>query len=302
MLYTKDVQKSITGNSAATSVGKQTGLYTVKPTLIVGANKTGSKVPEPVVIRTAFSIHAIVYYDKNSAFLNQANLAAVQQLADELRFLYNPIIGIDGHASGEGSDTYNLQLSDLRRLGVISLLNFHKALNPFTMGGKGYGESNPVMPETGSTADEVENQRKFNRRVEINVIFDRISTEKTAQPTDKPPFNVLDIKYKPTQKDWERWEKEDYDRRLWHTPIPIPQKDNKSLNDLVHNKIDEILNKTMDKLKIPNSLKPLIRDGVHSAIEKGAKKVLDMALDQTNLGEKEKEIIKKTIEATGKIK
>lgn len=67
---------------------------------------------------------------------------------------------IQGHASSDGSDLYNLQLSDRRAASVRTYL-ISRGVAPSRMTSKGYGETMPI-------ADNATNAgRKQNRRVEL---------------------------------------------------------------------------------------------------------------------------------------
>ncbi len=67
---------------------------------------------------------------------------------------------IQGHASSEGSDAYNLRLSDRRAASVRAYLQ-SKGVDPARMTSKGYGETQPIADNA------TEEGRKQNRRVEL---------------------------------------------------------------------------------------------------------------------------------------
>jgi OOP family OmpA-OmpF porin len=72
-------------------------------------------------------------------------------------------VEIEGHTDDQGSDAYNVKLSDDRAKAVVDYL-LKKKVEPERLSWKGYGESKPLVPN-GSDAD-----RAVNRRVEFRVI------------------------------------------------------------------------------------------------------------------------------------
>jgi outer membrane protein OmpA-like peptidoglycan-associated protein len=127
-----------------------------------------SKVPEPMVMRTpGGGIGATVYFGQDSFLLDSANFKAVEELGEALRFMSRPTVIVDGHASTEGTEEYNLDLSRSRRLLVIGILKGKSTdIKPT---GEAYGEKKVAVEETAQ-GDELEKQRAYNRRVEIAII------------------------------------------------------------------------------------------------------------------------------------
>lgn len=72
-------------------------------------------------------------------------------------------VEVAGHASAEGSDDYNLALSQRRMNEVVRLL-VARGIDPARLVARGYGESKP----TASNATE--DGRRQNRRVEFNIL------------------------------------------------------------------------------------------------------------------------------------
>lgn len=70
---------------------------------------------------------------------------------------------IEGHTDDQGSDSYNLQLSDDRAKAVVDYL-LKKKVDKERLTWKGYGESKPLKPNTS------EENRAVNRRVEFRVV------------------------------------------------------------------------------------------------------------------------------------
>lgn len=72
-------------------------------------------------------------------------------------------VEIEGHTDDQGTDEYNLRLSDARAKAVVDYL-LKKKVEQERVTWKGYGESKPLKPNTS------EEQRAVNRRVEFRVI------------------------------------------------------------------------------------------------------------------------------------
>jgi len=75
-----------------------------------------------------------------------------------------------------------------------------------------------------------------------------------------------------------------------------------SVSDAVWKRVDSFIDDATKKLKVPEKLRPLIKDGAHALIEKGVTATLDAALDQTPMTAEEKEAFKKALEAAAKTK
>jgi OOP family OmpA-OmpF porin len=73
------------------------------------------------------------------------------------------LIEISGHTDSDGSDAYNLKLSDGRAKAVVQYL-ISKGIQPTRMKAVGYGESKPI--DTNKT-DEGKSR---NRRVEFTLL------------------------------------------------------------------------------------------------------------------------------------
>ena len=72
-------------------------------------------------------------------------------------------IRIEGHASSEGDDDYNMKLSEKRAKAVMDYL-ISAGVDPARMESAGYGEERPIA------SNDTEEGREKNRRVEFNII------------------------------------------------------------------------------------------------------------------------------------
>ncbi len=88
-------------------------------------------------------------------------------------------VEIGGHASSEGSDSHNLELSDRRAKSVMKWLVDRGGVEAGRLSAKGYGETKPLV-----TPDETEADREKNRRVEF-LITDQDVTQTKVEVDPK---------------------------------------------------------------------------------------------------------------------
>src|SRR5262249_21270208 len=108
--------------SAPASQSSPTILRAPIPGAAGGFSLFSDKIPAPTVSRIGASVVATIYFGQNFFLLDSRNLEAVEKLGAELPLMVNPAISVDGHASGEGTEQYNMNLSEMRRQTVIALL------------------------------------------------------------------------------------------------------------------------------------------------------------------------------------
>jgi outer membrane protein OmpA-like peptidoglycan-associated protein len=274
-------------------------------------------IPAPVVSRMGNMLVATVYFGQKFFLLDPRNFAAVEQVGEDLKFVLNPSIAVNGYTSSEGSKAYNQKLSENRRDTVITVLK-SKISGPSTFTGKGHGASALDVPETGKKGKDLESQQAQNRRVTI------VATLPAAAPA-KPAGGATSTPSKELPKDeWSPIEPEG------PKPFPFPpkipyrpetprelgermmreaaeaekirkeraaQKGGQSLNDWFYKKVDDGVEKVAEKFRIPEKLRPYLKKAVRAGIEKGVEAAVDEILDQTPLSDNEKEAAKKALEA-----
>jgi outer membrane protein OmpA-like peptidoglycan-associated protein len=81
----------------------------------------------------------------------------------------NADIQVDGHTDGKGSAEYNQGLSERRAEAVAAWLAQHEGIARSRMKVQGYGETQPVAPNTKPDGSDNSAGRKKNRRVVIGV-------------------------------------------------------------------------------------------------------------------------------------
>ena len=104
------------------------------------------------------SLFEQIYFAVDKADLTPASLGVLQKIASTLKPFPTVALEISAHTDAQGSDAYNLALSERRAQSVVNNLNGQGVKN---LSAKGYGESKPVADN--KTADG----RAKNRRVEM---------------------------------------------------------------------------------------------------------------------------------------
>lgn len=78
-------------------------------------------------------------------------------------------IEISAHTDSKGSDAYNLSLSQKRAESIVKYLN-SQGVPLRQMIPKGYGEVNPIAPNTNADGTDNPEGRRLNRRVEFSIL------------------------------------------------------------------------------------------------------------------------------------
>jgi len=117
--------------------------------------------PEAVVVQETIVAEkfSAIQFEFDSSVLKTSSYAELDRLAKDLRATNSSVV-LDGYASSEGSESYNVTLSQDRANAVKQyLVNAGVAASKVTT--KGYGDANPVA------SNATEAGRVANRRVEI---------------------------------------------------------------------------------------------------------------------------------------
>jgi OOP family OmpA-OmpF porin len=119
------------------------------------------KFPEPVAQNNATTgaYYAPIQFEFDSSVLKTESYSTLDRLAKELRD-NNATVTLDGYASAEGTEAYNLNLSKDRANAVKQYL-VNAGVPASSITANGYGEANPVA------SNATEEGRIQNRRVEI---------------------------------------------------------------------------------------------------------------------------------------
>lgn len=119
------------------------------------------KFPEPVVQNNLGqgAYYAPIQFEFDSSVLKTESYSTLDKLAKELRDA-NSSVTLDGYASAEGTEDYNLNLSKDRANAVKQYL-VNAGVAASSINANGYGEANPVA------SNATEEGRVQNRRVDI---------------------------------------------------------------------------------------------------------------------------------------
>ena len=118
------------------------------------------KFPETTVNNVVNgSYYAPIQFEFDSSVLKTESYATLDKLAKELRDS-NGTVKLDGYASAEGSESYNLNLSKDRANAVKQYL-VNAGVPASSINAQGYGEANPIA------SNATEEGRIQNRRVEV---------------------------------------------------------------------------------------------------------------------------------------
>ncbi|MED4731173.1 OmpA family protein [Aneurinibacillus migulanus] len=100
-------------------------------------------------------------FDYDSDTLRPEAEKLLEQIGDELKKIGKANVEIQGYTDSQGSEQYNLALSDRRAKAVEHHLAAIAGLGGITLSTRGLGETNPAAP------NDTEEHREQNRRVEI---------------------------------------------------------------------------------------------------------------------------------------
>jgi len=120
---------------------------------------------------------------------DQEKLLALRTLSSDIKK-----IAIEGHTSSEGSDKYNLKLSDKRAKAVMEYLVTKGALEKGMFTAKGFGEGKPIADES------TEEGKEKNRRVEFNIVEQDVTKQKVSIDPESGEKTVIEKKTE-TEKD-----------------------------------------------------------------------------------------------------
>jgi outer membrane protein OmpA-like peptidoglycan-associated protein len=111
----------------------------------------------------AITLHGI-YFDFNRATIKPESRPALDDAARTLKDNPTIIVEIQGYTDSQGSDEYNLKLSDQRASSVVDYLVHNYGISTTRLTAKGYGEAKPIA------ANDTDSGRALNRRVEFVIL------------------------------------------------------------------------------------------------------------------------------------
>jgi len=133
-------------------------------------------------------IHEKVQFEYNSANILEVSHSLLNEVADVIKKTPRiKKIQVEGHASSDGSDDYNLRLSDKRAKAVRTYL-IAQGVAKEKLVAKGYGETKPIADNA------TEAGREKNRRVEFNIIEQDVIQKKVQIDPKTGKETVLEQK------------------------------------------------------------------------------------------------------------
>jgi OOP family OmpA-OmpF porin len=136
-------------------------------------------------------IHEKVQFEYNSANILEVSHSLLNEVADVIKKTPRiKKIQVEGHASSDGADDYNMKLSDKRAKAVRAYL-ITQGVNKDKLVAKGFGETKPIAD------NETEAGRETNRRVEFNIIEQDIIKKKVQIDPETGEETVLEEKKVP---------------------------------------------------------------------------------------------------------
>ncbi len=132
------------------------------------------KPPPRVEVRdNKIEIREKIQFEYNKAEIKEVSFDLLAEIAKVIK--ENPHIKkiqIEGHASSDGADDYNLRLSDRRANAVMKHLVDVGGIPKEALIAKGFGETKPIAD------NETEEGREKNRRVEFNIVEQDVTKKK----------------------------------------------------------------------------------------------------------------------------
>ena len=137
--------------------------------------KPPPKIEKPARVEVRdnkIEIHEKIQFEKAKSRILEESHSLLNEIAEVIQ--KNPHIkkiSIEGHASSEGNDYFNMKLSDDRAKAVRQYL-VDKGIEEDKLVAKGFGETKPIAD------NDTEEGREKNRRVEFNIIEQDITKKK----------------------------------------------------------------------------------------------------------------------------
>lgn len=140
---------------------------------IQGTASAPAPQPRVEVKDNKIVIHEKIQFGFDTAEILPESNSLLAEIAEVIK--KNPQIQglrIEGHASAEGSDDYNLKLSDARAKAVLQHLISNGGVSKEMLQSQGFGEQQPIAD------NDTEEGREANRRVEFTITKQDVTTTK----------------------------------------------------------------------------------------------------------------------------
>ena len=161
--------------SSTTTTGLNLEVHKLQ--LAVG-NPAGNDAESPG--HSTLTLSADVLFRFNKSNLTQKAQSVLSQIATRIKSGATGTVSVGGYTDSIGTAQYNLGLSQRRAQSVVNFLKPATAGTPVTYSSQGFGESDPVAPNTLPSGADNPAGRALNRRVTI-------SYDVKAPVTPSPP-------------------------------------------------------------------------------------------------------------------
>ncbi len=157
-----------------------------KPKVVV------AEKPKRVVVEdNRIVINEKIQFDFNKATIKAESDSLMQEIIKVIKdHPHIKKLAIEGHTSSEGSDKYNLKLSDKRAKAVLEYLVKKGELPKEMFTAKGFGETKPIGDEA------TEEGKEKNRRVEFNITEQDVTRRKVQVDPESGEKTIVDEKTK----------------------------------------------------------------------------------------------------------
>lgn len=139
-----------------------------KQELIYFTDTTAKAISIEEEEKTSFTLKNILY-DFNKATLKPKSIEELNKFAAFIKLFPGRVIEISSHTDSVGSDEYNLILSQKRAESVVNYL-VRVGINQNQLEAKGYGETNPVAPNSNPDGSDNPDGRQLNRRTDFKIL------------------------------------------------------------------------------------------------------------------------------------
>jgi outer membrane protein OmpA-like peptidoglycan-associated protein len=110
-----------------------------------------------------------IFFDSNKSTLRKESNLEMEKLLKLMQDYPDLKIEVAGHTDSKGNDATNLKLSQTRAQAVVTALS-KKGVNAKRLVAKGYGETQPVAPNTLENGKPNLPGMQLNRRVELKIV------------------------------------------------------------------------------------------------------------------------------------
>ncbi len=123
---------------------------------------------QPIAVGAKVALRNI-FFEFGSAELRPESYPELDKAVEFLKKYPYIKVELAGHTDSVGSESYNLRLSQ-RRAEAVRRYLISKGISPDRLIAKGYGESQPIAPNTNPDGTDNPEGRALNRRVEFRII------------------------------------------------------------------------------------------------------------------------------------